>query len=108
MAQAAEVFAGGEDDVLIYITFPPEHWTCIYSTNPLERVNREVKRRTNLVRPFPDADAVLGLLGSVLTEAHEEWQAGRRYFSLGSMRKLHEAVEEDMTLLSPVRLAPTH
>jgi putative transposase len=106
--KAAEVLAAGEDDVLVYMTFPPEHWTRIYSTNPLERVNREVKRRTNVVGIFPDADAVLRLVGSVLIEVHDEWQAGRRYFSLGSMRKLYEPVEERLTLPSPLRLAPIH
>jgi transposase-like protein len=106
--KAAEVLVAGEDDVLVYMTFPPEHWSRIYSTNPLERVNREVKRRTNVVGIFPDADAVLRLVGSVLIEVHDEWQAGRRYFSLGSMRKLYEPVEEPLTLPSPLRLAPIH
>jgi transposase-like protein len=106
--KAAEVLAAGEEDVLVYMTFPPEHWSRIYSTNPLERVNREVKRRTNVVGIFPDSDAVLRLVGSVLIEVHEEWQAGRRYFSLESMRKLYEPVEEHLTLPSPLRLAPIH
>jgi putative transposase len=106
--KAAEVLAAGEDDVLVYMTFPPEHWSRIYSTNPLERVNREVKRRTNVVGIFPDSDAVLRLVGSVLIEVHKEWQAGRRYFSLGSMRKLYEPVEEHLTLPSPLGLAPIH
>jgi transposase-like protein len=106
--KAAQVLAAGEDDILVYMTFPPEHWTRIYSTNPLERVNREVKRRTNVVGIFPNADAALRLVGSVLIEVHEEWQAGRRYFSLESMRKLYEPVEERLTLPSPLRLAPIH
>jgi len=106
--KAAEVLAAGEDDVLVYMTFPPEHWTRIYSTNPLERLNREVKRRTNVVGIFPDADAVLRLVGSVLIEIHEEWQVGRRYFSQGSMRKLYEPVQEHPRLPSPLRLAPIH
>jgi transposase-like protein len=106
--KAAEVLIAAEDDVLTYMTFPPEHWSRIYSTNPLERVNREVKRRTNVVGIFPNSDAVLRLVGSVLIEVHEEWQAGRRYFSLESMRKLSEPVEERLTLPSPLRLAPIH
>jgi transposase-like protein len=106
--KAAEVLMAAEDDVLTYMTFPPEHWSRIYSTNPLERVNREVKRRTNVVGIFPNVDAVLRLVGSVLIEVHEEWQAGRRYFSLESMRRLYEPVEERLTLPSPLRLAPIH
>lgn len=106
--KAAEVLLAGEEDVLSYMAFPPEHWTRIYSTNPLERLNREVKRKTNVVGIFPDSDAVLRLVGSVLIEIHEEWQTGRRYFSLESMRKLKGPLEELTALPSPLRLAPIH
>ena len=106
--KAADVLIAAEEDVLSYMTFPPEHWTRIYSTNPLERLNREVKRRTNVVGIFPDSDAVQRLVGSVLIEIHEEWQTGRRYFSLESMRKLKEPIEQHLTLPSPLRLAPIH
>jgi transposase-like protein len=104
--RAAEVLIAGEEDVLSYMTFPPPHWTRIYSTNPLERLNREVKRRTNVVGIFPNSDAVLRLVGSVLIEIDDEWQAGRRYFSLQSMWMLREPVEEHASLPSPLRLAP--
>ena len=77
-----------EEDVLAYMAFPQEHWTCIYSTNPLERVNEEVKRRTNVVGVFPDDPSVIRLVGSVLLETWDEWQGGMRCFSLESMRKL--------------------
>ena len=106
--KAAEVLLAGEEDVLSYMTFPPEHWTRVYSTNPLERLNREVKRRTNVVGIFPNSDAVLRLVGSVLIEIHEEWQTGRRYFSMESMRKLKDPFEEPVALPSPLRLAPIH
>jgi hypothetical protein len=89
----AKTLLAREDEVLIYMTFPAEHWARIYSTNPLERLNREVKRRTDVVSIFPDGAAVIRLVGSVLIEINDEWQAGRRYFSQASMRKLHEPEE---------------
>jgi len=106
--KAAEVLEQGENQVLTYMTFPPEHWSRIYSTNPLERLNREVKRRTDVVGIFPNPDSVLRLVGSVLIEIHDEWQAGRRYFSLESMHKLKEPEELEIALPTPLRLAPIH
>jgi putative transposase len=106
--KAAEVVARAEEDVLAYMNFPPEHWTRIYSTNPLERLNKEIKRRTNVVGVFPDEPSVIRLVGSVLMEISDEWQVGRRYFSKESMRKL---MEPEMVLVAepaPLRLAPVH
>jgi putative transposase len=88
------------------MTFLMEHWTRIYSTNPLERLNREVKRRTDVVSIFPDAASVLRVVGSILIEAHDEWQAGRRYFSQDSMRKLKEPDSDRLAQPTPLRLAP--
>ncbi len=80
-----------EGDVLAYLVFPPAHWRQIWSTNPLERVNKEIKRRTNVVGIFPNEAGVLRLAGSILLEVHDEWQiAERRYLSEGSMAKLYE------------------
>ena len=104
--KGAKILLAGEDEVLTYMGFPSTHWTRIYSTNPLERLNREVKRRTNVVGIFPNADAVLRLVGSVVIEINDEWQAGRRYFSLESMRKLKEPVGLSLQLPTPLRLAP--
>jgi putative transposase len=71
------------------------HWAKIWSTNPLERVNKEIKRRTNVVGIFPDDAAVLRLAGAVLIEAHDEWQvAERRYLSEGSMAKLTQTGDD--------------
>jgi transposase-like protein len=106
--RAAQVLAGGEEEVLTYMTFPAEHWSRIYSTNPLERLNREVKRRSDVVGIFPDVDAVLRLAGSVLIEIHDEWQAERRYFSLDSMTKLREPQSLLPVRTEPLRLAPIH
>jgi transposase-like protein len=85
---AARVLEQGADDVLAYMSFPAEHWSRIFSTNPLERLNREVKRRSDVVGVFPDTAAVLRLVGALLEEIDDEWQVERRYFSGESMRKL--------------------
>ena len=77
-----------EEDVLSYAAFPGEHWQKIWSNNPLERVNKEIKRRTNVVGIFPTEGSVIRLVGSELCEQHDEWQVSKRYFSAGSMAKL--------------------
>jgi putative transposase len=88
------------------MTFPVSQWTCINSTKPFECLNREVKRRTNVVCIFANAESVLRLVGSVLIKINDEWQAGRRYFSPESMRRLDEPEEVHVSLPTPVRLAP--
>ncbi len=76
-------------DLLAFTGFPQRHWRQIWSTNPLERVNKEIKRRTDVVGVFPNPAALLRLAGAVLIEQHDEWEAGdRRYFSEASMLEL--------------------
>jgi putative transposase len=92
----ATMLADAKEDLTAFASFPPAHWTKVWSTNPLERVNKEVKRRTNVVGIFPDDAAVLRLAGAVLIEAHDEWQvAERRYLSEGSMAKLTQTGDDD-------------
>ena len=84
-------------DICAFAVFPQAHWRKIWSTNPLERVNKEIKRRTNVVGIFPNEAGVLRLAGSVLLEIHDEWQVtDRRYLSEGSMAKLY-AIDNDDT-----------
>lgn len=104
--QAAQLLLAAEEDVLAYMDFPKAHWTRIYSTNLLERLNKEVKRRTNVVEIFPDVPAVVRLVGALLAEADDEWQVSRRYFSQDSMRQLYEPDFNDVTEPTPLKLAP--
>jgi len=106
--KAAQLVAEAEEDILAYMAFPLEHWTRIYSTNPLERLNKEVKRRTNVVGIFPDEAAAVRLIGAVLLEQADEWEVDRRYFSQESMRRLTEPEPWLLAEATPFRLAPIH
>jgi len=90
----AQMFLDASADLTAVADFPLPHWRKIWSTNPLERLNREVKRRTDVVGIFPNPAALLRLSSCVLIEAHDEWQDSDRYLS-----------EESMALLNPP--APT-
>jgi putative transposase len=79
------------EDVLAYTAFPKEHWPQIASTNPLERLNGEIKRRSDVVGIFPNPTAVVRLVGALMLEQNDEWAVGRRYMSLESLTVLSDA-----------------
>lgn len=106
--KAAELLEKAQEDILAYMAFPPKHWTRIYSTNPLERLNKEVKRRTNVVGVFPDQPSVVRLVGSLLQEINDEWLVGRRYFSLETMRLLIDPEQWLLEGTAPLLMAPIH
>ena len=90
-------------DLLAFSNFPSVHWKKIWSTNPLERLNKEIKRRTNVVGIFPNEAALTRLVTAVIAETHDEWQVcDRRYLSERSMNKLYEQpVEQPADTLTP-------
>ena len=100
LPDVATMLREAREEITAFADFPEAHWPKIWSTNPLERLNREVKRRTEVVGIFPNPAALHRLTACVLIEAHDEWQvADRRYLSEGSMALLNPP--------APTALAPT-
>ena len=99
-----ELMDSAEDDVLAFMAFPKEHWPQLASTNPLERVHKEIKRRANVIGIFPNDAAIVRLVGTLLAEQNDEWQITRRYMSLEALARVispsrHENRIKDQQLL---------
>lgn len=103
--QAAELLEDAAEDVLAHLHFPRGHRRRLHSTNPLERLHKEIKRRTRVVGIFPSRDSLVRMVGTLLAEQDDEWQvADRRYFSIGSMGKIDalEGGEDPKELLAQI------
>jgi len=90
MPKLSKLMDGAEHEVLSYMDFPRAHWLQIHSTNPLERLNAEIKRRTNVVGIFPNDAAITRLVGAMLLEQNDEWSLNRRYMQLEGLQSLSD------------------
>jgi putative transposase len=103
--KVAALLTEAEDDLVAFYAMPHEHWSKLRSTNPLERVNREIGRRSDVVGIFPNDAALLRLAASLLIEQNDDWLVGRRYLSEGSMALVLGGGPEPESAPAPERIA---
>ena len=106
LPKVAEHLDAARADVLAFTGFPKEIWRQIWSNNPQERLNREIRRRTDVVGIFPDRDALIRLVGAVLAEQHDEWTEGRRYLGLDVLARSRLTLAPDTTGGDPSQRPP--
>ncbi len=102
----AEAMDEAENDVLAYMDFPAAHRTKLHSTNGLERLNKEVKRRADVVGIFPNEASIVRLVGAVLMEANDEWQLQHRYLSIEALAEISAGEDAEKYTLAPPAAAP--
>jgi len=99
--KVCELLEHAEGDVLALYRLPSEHWTKLRSTNPLERVNKEIGRRTDVVGILPNDQAVIWLAGALLIEQNDEWLVSRRCVSAESMALILQDLDSEQNSLTP-------